>query len=181
MSTVALLLVIVAAVVIDTAWVALFRAQPVGRFRVVRDGTAIFQFESDVGSFSILPKEGKLHYQLSGDAGTIDKADIRGLEYRANESFAVVQELFFGLDLTDLLPQYRDTVDWLSLSVVTHGGRRVPLFVSGQYHRREFLMTWYIDLQSAVLERLGLLKDVEQQGRDVLDLISRKLGHPRLL
>ena len=46
----------VAAVALDTLWVALFRAGPMGKFKVVRDGSAIFQFESDSGSFSFLPK-----------------------------------------------------------------------------------------------------------------------------
>lgn len=181
MSAIAFLGTAALTIVIDTAWVALFRAKAVGKFRVVRDGTSIFQFESDLGSFSILPREGKLQRKSPGTSETIEGSEIKGLEFRSHESVAVLQELFFGLDGTDLLARYLDTVDWFSLAVVTTDGRRIPLFLSGQYNRREFLMTWYIELQAALLERLGLLTDVEQQSRDAMVLIRAKLGGPPLL
>jgi hypothetical protein len=42
-------------------------------------------------------------------------------------------------------------------------------------------MGWYIDLQSALLSRLGLLKDAEAESRDACELIRSRLGNPRAL
>lgn len=177
----ALVLLVAVAVVLDTVWVALFRAQPVGRFKVLLDGEAVFQFRTELGSFSILPKEGRLHFKGPRGAGTVEHHELKGLEYRVHESYALVQELFFGLDLSDLWPKYADTVDWFSLTAVTLDGRRIPLYLSGQYTRREFLMGWYIDLQAAFLRRAGWLVDVEEQSRQVMERVAARLGHPRLL
>lgn len=171
----------VVAVALDTLWVALFRTGAMGKFKVVRDGSAIFQFESDSGSFSILPKEGRLSYKTTQSSGSLSRAEIKGLEFRVRESVAIVQELFFGLDVSDLLARYMDTVDWFSIAVVTNDGRRIPLFLSGQYTRREFLMTWYIELQARLLEYIGVVKDVEAQSRTTMELLRAKLGGPRLL
>lgn len=176
-----LILSVLAAVVVDTAWVALFRAQPVGRFKVVREGESVFQFQSDVGSFTILPREGKLKYKTSAGPQEITQENLKGIEYHVNESVAVLQELFFGLQGTDLLARYMDTVDWFSLVAVSKDGRRVPLYLSGQYTPREFMLSWYIELQAWFLQRVGLMADVEQQSREVMELVCKKLGNPRLL
>jgi hypothetical protein len=181
LSILTLLIGLLVAVAIDTAWVALFRAAPIGRFQVTRNGAAIFRFESDVGSFSILPLEGKLHHQTAQGSGTLLKSDIKGLEFRVEESTAVLQDILLGFDLTDLLTRYADTVNWFSVHVVTHDGQRIPLFLSGEYVPREFLLGWYIDLQTALLQRLGVLKDVEAQSRTAMDTIRAKLGNPPLL
>ena len=181
MSTLSLFVCAVLAIVIDTVWVALFRAQPVGKFKVLRDGDAVFQFQTDLGWFTILPKEGKLNFKGSNGNGSVVRADLKGLEFRVNESIAVMQELFFGLNGTDLLARYMDTVDWFSLTAVTVDGRRIPLYLSGQYTPREFLLSWYIELQATVLRRLGLLVDVEEQSRQVMETVCDKLGRPRLL
>lgn len=182
MTLIATLLVpALAAFVVDTAWVALFRAQPVGRLEVLRDGSALFQFRSRCGTFSIYPKERRL--LLGGRDGPRQLAldRIRGLEYRMNQSHALLQELFFGFDLTDFLEDYRDTVDWFSVAVLTHEGERIPLYLSGEYQQREFLMTWYIDLQAGLLRALGLLADVPARSREAMELLRAKLGSPPLL
>lgn len=181
MELLAPVLLLVVGAALDTAWVALFRAQPVGKFKVTRDGSAIFQFDSNLGSFTILPREGRLSFRDRGALRAVERSEIRGLEYRMHESGALLQELFFGFDLTDLLERYRDTVEWFSLTVVTHDGQRIPLFASGQYRQREFLMGWYIDAQTALLDWLGLLTDVEQQSRQAMETIRARLGGPPLL
>jgi hypothetical protein len=89
--------------------------------------------------------------------------------------------MFFGYNLTDLLPRYHDTVEWLAIAAVTHDGKRIPLFLSGRYQQREFLLGWYIELQERLLGRIGLLKDVEAQSRTALAAIGAHLGNPKLL
>jgi hypothetical protein len=42
-------------------------------------------------------------------------------------------------------------------------------------------MGWYIDLQCALLSRLGLLRDTEAESREAYELIRSRLGNPRQL
>lgn len=170
-----------AAIVIDTAWVALFRARPVGTFKVLRDNPNTFTFASNHGTFSINRVAQTLSYALSKQRGSLPLSEVKGFEYRINEKYAVLEELFFGFELTDLLSRYQDTVEWFSIALVTLDGKRIPLYLSGQYCAREFLLGWYIDWQAAFLARLGLLKDVEDQSRSALDLLQSRFGDAKLL
>jgi hypothetical protein len=115
------------------------------------------------------------------ERGTLAFDEVDGIEYRAVERNALLGEWFFGFDITDFMGRYRDTREWFSIAVVAHGGRRIPLYLGSRYQRREFLMGWYIDLQSALLSRLGLLKDAEAESRDACELIRSRLGNPRAL
>jgi hypothetical protein len=181
MTVVSSLLALLVAILVDTAWVALFRAKPVGKFKVVRRGESLFQFESTTGTFSVFPKERRLEVKDGNGKRVVKFSELKGMEYRVNESYALVQELFFGYDLTDTLARYQDTVDWFSVAVVTEDDKRIPLFLSGQYTQREFLLSWYIEAQSWLLDKLGLLTDVEAQSREAMDLLRTKLGNLRLL
>lgn len=181
MTYITALLSLVVAVIVDTAWVAVFRAKPVGKFNVLRKGEALFQFSSTTGDFSIFPKERRLEVREGKSKRIVQFSELKGMEYRVNESYALVQELFFGYDITDSLARYQDSVEWFSIAVVTHDNIRIPLFLSGQYTQREFLMSWYIELQSRALERLGLLKDVQAQSRQAMELLRSKLGDLQLI
>jgi hypothetical protein len=169
------------AVLIDTAWVAVFRARPVGKFQVVRDTADTFSFLSNHGTFTSSQRTQTLSYVLGKQRGALKFSEVKGIEYRVNEEYALLEELFFGFDWTDLLSQYRDTVDWFSIAVVAVDGRRIPLYLSGRYTQREFLHGWYIELQGAFLARLGLLTDVEAQSREALETLQARLGRPALL
>lgn len=180
MSFTACVLAAVVAFVADTAWVAFFRARPVGRFKVLRDDDAMFSFATNTGTFSANQRAHVLGYTKGARRGSVKFSDIRGIEYRFNAQYAVLEELFFGLNFTDLLPRYQDTVEWFAIAAVTHERKRIPLFVSGSYQQREFLLGWYIALQAWILTRLGLLKDVEEQSRTALDTIRAHIGNPPL-
>ena len=169
------------AALVDTAWVALFRSKPVGKFQVIREGEALFQFTSTTGTFSIFPKERRLEVREGNTRRSVSFSDLKGMEYRVNENYALLQELFFGFDLTDTLARYQDTVDWFSISVLTHDNKRIPVFLSGQYTQREFLLAWYIEFQSQLLEKLGFLTDVEAQSRQAMGMLRVKLGNLPLL
>ena len=169
------------AVLADSVWVALFSARPVGKFRVVLDNKLRFDFASTPGTFSLNRATRVLSYHCGKLRGSLKLAEITGLEYHVNANYALLEELFFGLDCFDLMSQYADTVEWFSITAVADGDRRIPLFVSGRYLPREFMLGWYIDLQAAVLSKVGLLKDVEGQSRSALELLQARLGTTRLL
>ncbi len=172
---------IVFAIVLDTLWVAFFRAQPVGKFKILRDGESVFQYQSHNGVITIFPKEGKFQYKDMKGSQSIKCEDLKGIEYRANESLAVIQDLFSGVQGIDLQPQYMDTIDWFSLTAVAKDGKRIPLYLSGQYNPRGFMLSWYIDLQAQFLEKIGVLVDVEQKSFEIMELVCEKLGNPKLL
>lgn len=176
-----LLLGLALAVLADTFWVVVFRARPLGRFKPVLQGTAVVRIDSSAGAITLYPRERRLEVQQRGRRHRLSFDDIRGLEYRVEERQAWLQELFFGLDITDLLGRYRDTVDWYSIALLTHRDERVPLYLSGRWQRREFMLGWYIDAQQAVLQRLGWVADAEQRSRQALDTLRRYLGDPPLL
>src|SRR5262245_33223887 len=150
MSLLSLVVAAALAILFDTAWVAIFRARPVGRFKVTRDTADTLSFLSNHGAFTVSQGSQTLTYVLGQMRGSLKFSEIKGIEYRVNEKSALLEELFFGIDWTVLLSRYQDTVDWFSIGVVTTDGRRIPLYLSGQYSQREFLLGRYIELQAAV-------------------------------
>lgn len=181
MTALSCLLALPLLVLLDTAWVALFRARPVGRFEVLLAGESLVRVRSSAGDFTIYPKARRLTLHGGPHRGDVPFSDIKGLSFRVEERHALLEELFFGFDLTDHFAAYQDTVDWHSIAVVTHDGRRIALVLSGQWHPREFLMGWYIDAQAWCLERLGLLTDVEAQCQAALARLRSALGDPPLV
>ena len=181
MAFLAFLLILAAAFAIDTAFVALFHAHKAGKFEILRDDDGMFGFATDTGRFNVYPGQGKLGYTVGAQRGTLAFDEMEGIEYRADERHALLSELFFGFNLTDFMGRYRDTREWFSIAVVARGGRRIPLYLGSSWQRREFLMGWYIDLQSALLSRLGLLKDTAAESREAYELIRSRLGNPRVL
>lgn len=174
-------LVIAVGVLIDTFWVALFRVTPQGKFRVSVDNPSSFSFLTRLGAFSVDRGKSVLSFVTGRRKGRLPLSDIKGLEYRAQVKAATLQELFFGLDLTDALSAYRDTIDWYSISAVTTKDERIPIYLGGQYQPREFLLTWYIDLQARWLERMGLVHDEAAESRAALSVIQRQLGNVQLI
>lgn len=176
-----LIFALLAGFAIDTAFVALFQAHKAGKFEVVRNDGEVLGFVSDTGRFNVYPGQRKLGYTVGAQRGTLEFDELSGIEYRAEERHALLAELFFGFDLTDFMGRYRDTREWFSIAVATRDGRRIPLYLGSRYQRREFLMGWYIELQAALLSRLGLLRDAEAESRDAYELIRGQLGGLRAL
>ena len=175
-------LAVLCGLLFDAAWVALlFRMRRVGTFKVLRETGAMFGFVSSTGTFVASREAGSLTVVQGKSRATLKFSEIKGLEYRVNEKYALLEEFFFGLDLTDLLARYQDTVEWFSIALITQDGKRIPLYLSGQYQQREFLMGWYIEHQARVLAHLGFITNVEDQSRNALRLIQANFGNPRLL
>lgn len=166
---------ILLSVLADTVWTALFRAGPVGRFKIIHESGSEIRFTSSTGNFVVNRDSRTLRFSCGRDRGVLRFDEIRKLEYHVDERYALLAQLFVGLNRSSLLDRYHDTVDWFSITVLTLDGRRIPLFLSGQYQPREFLLGWYIDLQAELLEYLGLMVDVEKQGRAALDAIQARM------
>ena len=121
--------------VADTFWVAMFRVAPQGRFKISIDNPSSFSFLTRLGAFSIQHAKKVLSFSVRGRRGVVPLSEIKAVEYRARVTDALVQELFFGYDLTDLMGPYRDTVEWYSISAVTNAGERIPIYAGGLVHR----------------------------------------------
>jgi hypothetical protein len=168
-------------VVLDTFWLAAFRATPQGKFKVSVNNSSSFSFVTKLGGFSVDRGKQALSFAVAGRRGLLALSEIKGLEYRARVEAATIQELFLGLDLTDVFSRYRDTIEWYSISAVTTKQERIPIYLGGEYQRREFLMTWYIDLQTALLEKLGVSHDEGAESRKALGVIQQQLGNVQLI
>ena len=92
----------------------------------------------------------------------------------------MLQELFFGFDLPDLLHRYADTVVWHSISLEMVDGSELPVFIAGQYQPREFLLGWYIDAQEQLLASLGMFRDAREHTVGVLDALQGGFGQAGL-
>ena len=55
----------------------------------------------------------------------------------------------------------------------------MPVFRSGRLQQREFLATWFFNLQERLLVTLGVLHDVERQARETLALLESRFGKGR--
>lgn len=160
-------------------FVALWAKRPQGRFKVRVDDAERFVFSSNCGEFSLHHGSGTLAWRQDGKTASTKLADIRGFDYLANEEADWAGEFLFGFDFTDMWGQYRDTVEWHEIAIVTSPQGRVPVFRSGRLQQREFLSTWFFNLQERLLVAIGVLVDVDKQARETLDLLQSRFGKGR--
>ena len=119
-------------------------------------------------------------YVYKEERGSISFTDISGLSYEATEESAYALEFLNGFDLTDLMPQYKDSIVWRNIYLHTTDGNKLLLFAVGQYIPREFLLTWFIELQAKVLAAIGLYQDVDDAAHTALGDIQNALKHTGL-
>jgi len=174
-----ILLGLLAAFALSLAFVGLWAARPQGRFKVLADTPERFVFSSSCGEFTLHHGSGTLAWIAKGQRASTKLADMRGFDYLVNEEADWVGEFLFGFDFTDLWARYRDSVEWHEIAIVTSPQGRVPVFRSGRLQQREFLMTWFFDLQERLLVALGLLHDVDRQSREALELLQQRFGKGR--
>ena len=160
-------------------FVALWARRPQGRFKVSVDNKERFVFSSNCGEFSLHHGSGTLAWRHEGRTASTKLADIKGFDYLANEEADWAGEFLFGFDFTDMWGRYRDTVEWHEIAIITSPQGRVPVFRSGRLQQREFLSTWFFNLQERLLIALGVLVDVEKQARETLDLLQDRFGRGR--
>ena len=157
---------------LDFLFVAFFRRLKKGRYKIHSNTADVFEFSTDVGGFSIDRANRVFRYATPAGRGSVSLDSLEKLEFGLVTNYALLQEIFFGFDILDFLPRYQDSDYWYSIAVRTREGEQIPVYIAGQYKQREFLMTWYINLQQRVLEALGLFVDVHDFSRAVVDSVS---------
>ncbi len=95
-------------------------------------------------------------YSLEGARGNIPFNDITGLKLATSEESALGMEFLGGFDITDLLSKYRDKIVWNNIYLRIASENDLLIYSVGQYLPKEFLLTWWIDLQASILKRFGL-------------------------
>ena len=157
---------------IDFLFVAFFRRLKKGHYKVHADTAEVFEFSTDVGGYAIDRADRIFRYTSSESRGSIPLDEVEKLEFGLVEKYPLLQEWLFGFNLTDLMRRYQDSDYWSSITVRTTEGQHIPIYLGGQYKQREFLLTWYIDLQQRLLERLGVFVDVHDWSRAAVDSIQ---------
>ena len=159
-------------VLLNFLFFAFFRRLKKGRFKVHTDTADVFEFSTDVGGFAIDRNERVFRYATPELSGSIPFDAVQKLEFGLVDKYPVLQEWFFGFSLTDTMRRYQDSDYWYSITVRTAEGKHIPIFIAGQWKQREFLMTWYVNLQQRILETLGIFVDVHEWSRTVVDSIK---------
>jgi len=163
--------IVVTVVLGQLGWAALYRPRK-GRFRIRDQAPGWFSFRTDFGEFTIDGRRGLLLVVTRKDKKAVSLADIRRLQYRFRETEAVLEELLGGMDIWDFTKKYRDVIGWYEISAVLSDGKRIPIYVIGQYEPREPLSGWWFEIQKALLAKVGLVKDVEEESRAVLQQLQ---------
>ena len=159
-------------ILLDFLFVAFFRRLKKGHYKVHADTSEAFEFSTDVGGYAIDRAERVFRYTTPETRGTIPLDDVQKLEFGLVEKYPFLKEWFFGFNLTDMMRRYQDSDYWYSITILTAEGKHIPVYLGGQYKQREFLLTWYINLQQRLLEMLGAFVDVHDWSRAVVDSIQ---------
>jgi hypothetical protein len=149
-----------------------------GSFRSVgssREGGAI-GFETDYGKFILSPSKDALFYDGKGGSGLkFPFSDIRRLASHHSDESSWLGEFVFGLDFWDLFKSNRDTVQWRRLALEMNHGEQLPVFIAGQYVRREIFLGWWFNFEKDFLQRIGVLKPIEDRMWEVSHEIEKML------
>lgn len=172
-------LLLVIGFVLDTILVGWFRRLKQGKFDVTLDAPSLYRFETDLGQFQINTVHGRFDFkarhktshwlltdvvhgrfdfEAKNKTGHWLLSDLERIEFKSTKKHAFLEELFFGYGPSDLFKRYRDTFDYFVITVHCKNGLRLPVFIASQHQQRDFLSGWYIQLQEALLKRLGLFK-----------------------
>jgi len=143
-----------------------------GRFQVLQDDSRHFRFLSNFGDITIDGGSRSVTIVTRKNGATFSFDQIYGLDHGMKTSTALLEEIWNGLDLWDLMGMYRDVNLWFQLSVILQGGEKVPLYVVGQYEPKEPLSGWWFELQRGILRSLGLFKDADKTSLAVVKLVK---------
>ena len=153
-----------------------------GNFRPVassREGGAI-GFQTDYGKFILSPSKATLFYDGKGGSGMkFAFSEIQSLMPHHSDESSWLGEFVFGLDFWDMFKSNRDTVQWRMLSLEMATGEQLPVFIAGQYVRREIFLGWWFNLERDLLERIGLLKGIDDRIWEVsheIEMMLRQAG-----
>ena len=175
MSDIVLIILIVGVgVALNVAWVAYTRRIRLGKLSILSSSNTV-RMTTNLGLMKFDGENQAIAYVYKDQRGSITFADVIGLSFEAAEESAFALEFLNGFDLTDLLPQYKDSIVWRNIYLQTRDGNRLLIFSAGQYIPREFLLTWFLNLQARMLSAMGLYQDVDDVAQAALDEIQMAL------
>lgn len=130
---------------------------------------------TSIGKFSFDKAGQELKMTLNDQPRTIPFQSITGLEFRLEESSANALEFLTGWSIWDF-GKYRDRFLWCHVNLVTDDGVEVPIFVAGQYEKREaFLEGLGVLAVRALLGFMGSYEDVHEYSRKIYHRIKADL------
>ena len=133
------------------------------RFGSSREGGAI-GFETDLGRFILSPSKKALFYDGPGGSDLrFSFSEIERVAFHHSDDVSWLGEAVFGLDLWDVFTSNRDSVQWHQLTLEMTGGTEVPVFVAGQYVRREIFLNWWFEFERDFLQKIGALEPLEDR------------------
>jgi hypothetical protein len=152
---------------------AALRRPRLGRFVVTTDDERSFSFVTDTGRFRVEFEKRELTLRAASGTRSIPLDQIERLDFAHAAELALLEELLqSGPSGWLRFPAYVDRMHWLTLWLVLAGGERVQLYAIGQLEPREPWLTSLFALETALLARLGLFRDVEHTARQTLEKIQ---------
>lgn len=167
--------VIALALAANVASTVFVRRMRKGRFDVMARTASGTSFRTDLATFRIDTAHRTVARTGKDGRGSAPLADVRAVRIREAEQSAWLLEWMRGLDITDLMGRYRDSMLWWTVSLTFDDGSEWPLFIAGQYQPREFLLGGYLAWQYRVLVRLGWITDVPDHVQGVAEAIQQLL------
>lgn len=168
-------------VIIDIAILAFLWRLQKGKFKIIKRTQTSLIFLTDTGKFGIDRSESILHCKINHKIKHISFKDILEIEFRFKQDRATLDEFMRGFDLWDWLPKYQDTNDWYEINLVIKDREKIAIYTVGQYKPKEPFMLLTFGIQVAILQKIGLFKDVEDVARQKLNQILqefKKYGKP---
>ena len=144
-----------------------------GHFEIVLDSPDLFRFETDVGSFELNRKQGRLNFIAEHGQGHCKLAEINHIGFEIVTEYALFHEIIFGFDLTDVLKQYRDQHEHYIIHIKSNEGINLPVYIASQYRPKEFMQGWYFELTEFALAKLGLFRYGFKRSRAVHQVLWR--------
>lgn len=168
-------------IIADIAILAFLWRRQKGKFQIVKRTQTSLIFLTDLGKFGLDRSKSVLHCKTKNKFNHFSFKDIQGIEFTFKQDSATINEFISGFEPWDWLPKYQDTNDWYHINLVLMDRKKIALYKVGQYKPKEPFMLLTFGIQVAVLQKIGLFKDVEDVARETLNQLIRefkKYGKP---
>lgn len=120
-------------------------------------------FITDFGLYRLDNEKRKFIYKdLSSNVTKIDFNEIVKIKYEYKHEPAWALEILTGAGA------WIDNYAWHTVFLIMKNGNKIPLFIAGQYQRKEMIMC-FVNFEKAVLQNCGMYKDISKYVQIFLD------------
>ena len=158
-------------------WMAVYRQKYKGKFNVTLDTSEKYNVITDLGTTVI--DYGLKQVSLPGrPRKIISLEEIRGIRFSHDADWALATEKAFGINVAEPSARFSslDRMHWYTIKLVTSENDEIPMFIVGEYEPKAFVPAWVISIEIYLLERLGLMPDVNAYAREKLNILVAKLS-----